>query len=58
VRGLGPTHRIYLKTNLASVESPDEIEFTIGHELKHYQNHADASGILKPNSRPNGILSF
>lgn len=36
VDGLGPTHRIYLQTNLASVESPDQIEFTIGHELKHY----------------------
>jgi hypothetical protein len=36
VDGLGPTHRIYLRTNLASVESPDQIEFTIGHELKHY----------------------
>ena len=33
VDGLGPTHRIYLQTNLASVESPDQIEFTIGHEL-------------------------
>jgi STE24 endopeptidase len=36
VDGLGPTHRIYFQTNLASVESPDQIEFTIGHELKHY----------------------
>ena len=36
VDGLGPTHRIYLQSNLASVESPDQIEFTIGHELKHY----------------------
>jgi hypothetical protein len=36
VDGLGPTHRIYLRTNLASVESPDQIEFIIGHELKHY----------------------
>lgn len=36
VDGLGPTNRIYLQTNLASVESPDQIEFTIGHELKHY----------------------
>jgi STE24 endopeptidase len=35
VDGLGPTHRIYLQTNLASVESPDQMEFTIGHELKH-----------------------
>jgi STE24 endopeptidase len=36
VDGVGPTHRIYLQSNLASVESPDQIEFTIGHELKHY----------------------
>jgi STE24 endopeptidase len=36
VDGLGPTNRIVLQTNLASVESPDQIEFTIGHELKHY----------------------
>jgi STE24 endopeptidase len=36
VDGLGPTNRIILQTNLASVESPDQIEFTIGHELKHY----------------------
>ena len=34
--GLGPTNRIVLQTNLASVESPDQIGFTIGHELKHY----------------------
>jgi Zn-dependent protease with chaperone function len=36
VTGLGPTNRIVLQTNLASVETPDQIEFTIGHELKHY----------------------
>jgi STE24 endopeptidase len=36
VDGLGPTNRIILQTNLASVESPAQIEFTIGHELKHY----------------------
>jgi Zn-dependent protease with chaperone function len=36
VTGLGPTNRIVLQTNLASVESPDQIEFTIGHEMKHY----------------------
>jgi len=36
VDGLGPTNRIILQTNLASVESPEQIEFTIGHELKHY----------------------
>ena len=36
VVGLGPTNRILLQSNLASVEMPDQIEFTIGHELKHY----------------------
>jgi Zn-dependent protease with chaperone function len=36
VDGLGPTNRIILQSDLASVESPDQIEFTIGHELKHY----------------------
>ena len=36
VDGLGPTNRIVLQTNLASVENPDQIEFTVGHELKHY----------------------
>jgi len=36
VTGLGPTNRIVLQTNLASVETPDQIVFTIGHELKHY----------------------
>jgi STE24 endopeptidase len=36
VDGLGPTNRIVLQTNLAEVETPHQIEFTIGHELKHY----------------------
>ena len=36
VTGLGPTNRIVLQSNLASVETPDQIVFTIGHELKHY----------------------
>jgi Zn-dependent protease with chaperone function len=36
VTGLGPTNRIVLQTNLASVETPDQIVFTTGHELKHY----------------------
>jgi STE24 endopeptidase len=36
VDGLGPTNRIVLQSNLALVETPDQIEFTIGHELKHY----------------------
>ena len=39
VDGLGPTNRIYLQSNLASVESPDQVQFTIGHELKHYVMH-------------------
>jgi STE24 endopeptidase len=36
VTGLGPTNRIVLQNDLASVETPDQIVFTIGHELKHY----------------------
>ena len=36
VTGLGPTNRIVLQANLTSVETPDQIVFTIGHELKHY----------------------
>jgi STE24 endopeptidase len=36
VTGLGPTNRIVLQSNLSSVETPDEIVFTVGHELKHY----------------------
>ena len=36
VDGLGPTNRIVLQSNLAEVETPDQIEFTVGHELKHY----------------------
>jgi STE24 endopeptidase len=36
VTGLGPTNRIVLQTNLESAETPDQIVFTIGHELKHY----------------------
>jgi STE24 endopeptidase len=36
VVGLGPTNRIVLQSNLAQVETADQIEFTVGHELKHY----------------------
>ena len=36
VTGLGPTNRVLLQTNLASVETPDQIDFTIAHELKHF----------------------
>ena len=36
VIGLGPTNRIVLEGNLDKHETPDQIRFTIGHELKHY----------------------
>jgi len=36
VVGLGFTNRILLQSDLATAETPDQIEFTIGHELKHY----------------------
>jgi Zn-dependent protease with chaperone function len=36
VTGLGPTNRIVLESDLASVETPDQIVFTVGHEMKHY----------------------
>ncbi|MGA8595055.1 MAG: M48 family metalloprotease [Bryobacteraceae bacterium] len=36
VTGLGPTNRIVLQSNLAVVETPDQIQFTVAHELKHY----------------------
>jgi STE24 endopeptidase len=36
VVGLGPTNRIVLDEDLFKNETPDQIEFTIGHELKHY----------------------
>jgi STE24 endopeptidase len=36
VVGLGPTNRIVLQSDLAKVETSDQIEFTIAHELKHY----------------------
>jgi STE24 endopeptidase len=36
VVGLGPTNRIVLQSDLAQVETPEQIEFTVGHELKHY----------------------
>jgi STE24 endopeptidase len=36
VVGLGPTNRIVLQSDIATAETPDQIEFTIGHELKHY----------------------
>jgi Zn-dependent protease with chaperone function len=36
VVGLGPTNRIVLNKDIFKNETPDQIEFTIGHELKHY----------------------
>jgi len=45
VTGVGPTNRIILQSNLASVETPDEIVFTVGHELKHYVMHDAWKGL-------------
>lgn len=45
VTGVGPSNRIILQSNLASVETPDEIEFTVGHELKHYILHDAWNGL-------------
>ena len=45
VTGVGPTHRIVLQGNLAAVESPDGIVFTVGHELKHYVMHDAWKGL-------------
>ncbi len=36
VVGLGPTNRIILDKDIFKNETPDQIEFTVGHELKHY----------------------
>jgi STE24 endopeptidase len=36
VVGLGPTNRIVLDRDIFKNETPDQIEFTVGHELKHY----------------------
>jgi STE24 endopeptidase len=36
VVGLGPTNRIVLQQDLTRVETPAQIRFTVGHELKHY----------------------
>jgi STE24 endopeptidase len=46
VTGVGPTHRIILQSNLASVETPDEMVFTVGHELKHYVMHDAWKGLV------------
>jgi Zn-dependent protease with chaperone function len=36
VVGLGPTKRIFLEDGIAKHETPDQIAFTVSHELKHY----------------------
>ncbi len=36
VVGLGPTNRIILDKDLFKNETPDQVVFTVGHELKHY----------------------
>jgi Zn-dependent protease with chaperone function len=36
VVGLGPTNRIVLEADIAKHETPEQITFTVGHELKHY----------------------
>lgn len=36
VVGLGPTNRVILESGLVKTESPDQIRFTVAHELKHY----------------------
>jgi Zn-dependent protease with chaperone function len=45
VTGVGPTGRIVLQNNLATVETPDEIVFTVGHEMKHYILHDAWKGL-------------
>jgi len=36
VVGLGPTNRIILDKDIFTNETPDQVMFTVGHELKHY----------------------
>lgn len=36
VVGLGPTNRIILDKDIFTNETPDQVVFTVGHELKHY----------------------
>jgi Zn-dependent protease with chaperone function len=36
VVGLGPTNRIILDENWFPIRKPDQLRFTVGHELKHY----------------------
>jgi Zn-dependent protease with chaperone function len=36
VVGLGPTNRIFLEDGIEKRETPDQIAFTVAHELKHY----------------------
>lgn len=36
VVGLGPTNRVVFNENIFKNETHDQVEFTVGHELKHY----------------------
>jgi Zn-dependent protease with chaperone function len=36
VVGLGPTNRIVLEQDITRHETPEQVVFTVGHELKHY----------------------
>ena len=36
VVGLGPTNRVFLEDGIDRRETPEQIEFTVAHELKHY----------------------
>jgi STE24 endopeptidase len=50
VVGLGPTNRIVLQADLANAETPDQVDFTIAHELKHY--------VLGDNWKALAIIAF
>jgi len=45
VVGLGPTNRIILGDELMKNETPDQIRFTVGHELKHYVEGDNYKGL-------------
>lgn len=36
VVGLGPTNRVFLEDGIEKHETPEQVEFTVAHELKHY----------------------
>jgi Zn-dependent protease with chaperone function len=36
VVGLGPTNRVFLEDGIEKRETPEQIEFTVAHEMKHY----------------------